>query len=503
MDRRDRYSITINQYDLPINPNYIQQVTATGVKLLNRSKWLNSISIQTDDSLALVAIRELPFVKSTDQVALRKAPPGAVETNKFEDPADVRTADFDSKDYNTAYHQLDMLHGTSLHKNGFRGEGITIAVFDGGWYNTLLLDVFDSLYNDSRVLGTWDFVRGNDSVYDFSTHGTQVLSAMAANKPGFQIGTAPDARFYLFVTEDVYSEYPIEEHNWAAAAEVADSLGVDLISSSLGYSEFTDPSFNHSYNDMNGRTTMSSIAANMAARKGMIVCSSAGNEGTSPWYYITSPADADSILTVGATDSTISITAFSSHGPTVDGRIKPEVTAQGIGAWVIDPAPENNSTYPGNGTSFSNPILAGVTACLWQAHQDKSNIEVMNAIKQSASLYYNPNDSFGYGIPNFELADLILSGLAPDDLNINAPVAFPNPFNDQFGILYYMSEKKEIDVVVNDMAGKKVAQFHSSFQAGYNYLPISLLKDVANGSYIVSIQFDDHRDVLRLVKVQK
>jgi hypothetical protein len=232
LDRRMRYNIAITESDLPINPSYIQQVAATGVKILNRSKWLNSISIQTEDSLALDVIRALPFVKSSAQVALKKDPPFSVPINKFNDGVEMKNATFNAADYNTAFHQLDMLHGAPLHEKGFRGEGMIIAVFDGGWYNTLvngevILDVFDSLFNDNRVLGVWNFVKGTDTVYDYATHGTEVLSAMAAYKPGFEIGTAPKASFYLFVTEDVASEYPIEEHNWAAAAEVADSLGAD------------------------------------------------------------------------------------------------------------------------------------------------------------------------------------------------------------------------------------------------------------------------------------
>lgn len=511
IDRRNRYNIPIVVSDLPINPSYIQQVVATGVKLLNRSKWLNSISIQTEDSLALVAISNLPFVKSADPVALRKANPSLIQPQKFGNDIHSsggfleKTSSLNSLDYGNSFHQVDMMKGEVLHDKGYLGQGMVIAVLDGGFANTDpdLLDVFDSLFIEDRILGTWDFVRGNDSVFGNSFHGTEVLSSIVANKPGFQVGTAPKTGVYLFVTEDANSEYPIEEHNWAAGAEAADSVGADIISSSLGYTEFDDPAFNHTYADMNGHTCMSSRAAMAAASKGMIVCNSAGNEGRHPWFYISAPSDADSIITTGATDSTGTITSFSSHGPTPDGRIKPTVVAQGIRVWVIDPLPSNNTTFPGNGTSFSNPILAGMVTCLWQAHQDKSNMQIIDAVVRSASLHFNPNDSFGYGIPNFQLADLILSDEAPGDLNITQPIAYPNPFTESFGILYYENSPRQIDVQLFDMVGRQIISFHYMMQTGYNYLPIQFLQHAPGGAYFARVRFDDHTDVLRVVKGQK
>lgn len=504
IERRNRYDIPVLLNDLPVNPSYIQQVTATGVKLLNRSKWLNSITIQTEDSLALVAISNLPFVKTASPVAVRQARPSVIQKQKLQED-ELKTAEADFYDYGTAAHQIEMMNGNILHDQGFHGEEMIIAVFDGGYYNCNpdSLDVFDSLFAEDRILGMWDFVRQNDSVFNYATHGTEVLSAIAANTPGFQVGTAPKASVYLFVTEDVSSEYPIEEHNWAAAAEVADSVGADIISSSLGYSDFDDPAFNHTYADMDGKTTMCSRAAATAASKGMIVCSSAGNEGAKPWFYITAPADADSIITVGATDSTGTFTSFSSHGPTADGRIKPTIVAQGIRAWVIDPAGWHHTTFPGNGTSFSNPIAAGLVACLWQANQEKSNMQIIDAIAKSASLYFNPNDSFGYGIPNFQLADLILKGEAPFDLNITKPVVYPNPFSDSFGILYYESSAQSIDVELFDMTGRKIIGFNHTLQAGYNFLPVESHEHAPNGSYLVRVQFSDHTDVVRVVKVSQ
>jgi len=510
IDRRNRYNIPNVESDLPINPSYIQQVLATGVKLLNRSKWLNSISIQTDDSLALVAISNLPFVKSANPVAQRNAGPSVIQRQKFMNDTissagfPEKTSSLNSFNYGPAFHQIDMMKGEVLHDKGYRGQGMVMAILDGGFYNTNRdsLDVFDSLFDEHRIAGTWNFVKGTDTVFSYATHGTEVLSCIEADKPGFEIGTAPKACVYLFVTEDVSSESPIEEHNWAAGAEAADSLGADIISSSLGYTEFDDPAFNHTYADMNGHTCMSSRAAMAAASKGMIVCSSAGNEGMHPWFYISAPADADSIITTGATDSTGTITLFSSHGPTSDGRIKPTVVAQGIRTWVIDPAPANHTTYPGNGTSFSNPILAGLVACLWQAHQDKNNMQIINAIIQSATLNLNPNDSFGYGIPDFFLADSILGGSSFFISNAK-PLVFPNPFITAFDILFFENSPQHVTVDAFDIIGRRVNSFPATFCCGLNNLPIDFLQHVADGIYFLRVRSDDHTDVLQVVKVQE
>ncbi|MFI5135219.1 MAG: S8 family peptidase, partial [Chitinophagales bacterium] len=439
-------------------------------------------------------------------IAFRTSGTSVIQNQKWDElqigNSALKTEEINPTDYGNAFHQINMLHGDDLHDKGFLGQGMIIAQLDGGWYNMPLLDVFDSLRNDYRLLGMWNFVDQNDTVYSFATHGTEVLAFMAANKPGEMIGTAPKASFYLFLTEDVFSEFPIEEHNWAAAAEAADSLGADIISCSLGYTEFTDPTFSHTYADMNGRTCMSSRAAVIAARTGMIVCSAAGNDGQKPWHYISAPADADSIITVGATDSTGTITAFSSHGPTSDGRVKPDVVAQGIRAWTIDPAPENNTTFPGNGTSFSCPIIAGMVACLWQAHQDKNNMQIIDAIHRSASLYYNPNDSFGYGIPNFQLADLILNGNSPDSMNANKPLVYPNPFSGIPGIVYFETSQHNVEVEIFDIIGRKMISYPFTMQTGFTYLPMEIFRHAANGAYFVRVKFPDHTDVLRVVKNQ-
>ncbi|MBA3647866.1 MAG: S8 family serine peptidase [Chitinophagales bacterium] len=497
IDRRARQQIPITISDLPINPDYIQQVLNTGVKILNNSKWLNSISIETSDSIALNAIRQFPFVKNSNPIAPRSGK-GKIpdKDNAYDYPQRVEL--FSESDYGVAFHQIDMLRGEILHQRGFRGDGIIITVLDAGFFNAPNISLFDSLYADHRVLGTRSFVTGEEDVYGGATHGCSVLSTMAANQPGIMVGTAPKASFYLFITEDENSEYPIEEHNWAAGAEMADSLGTDLITSSLGYSVFEDSVFNHTYEEMDGNTTMVTRAADMAASKGIIVCSSAGNEGNHPWHYITAPGDADSILTVGATDSTGTITAFSSYGPASDGDLKPNVTAEGIGVYVVDAF--SGIPYKSNGTSFSNPIIAGITACLWQAHQEENNMEVIATIQKSASLYYNPNDSMGNGIPNYELADLILSNKTPENLNVSKPVIYPNPFSDHVNVLISSSENENITIEGEDITGRKFFSNHYSVLRGLNYFSFPQMRNLSNGYYFIRFNYGDHADILKVLK---
>ncbi len=287
-----------------------------------------------------------------------------------------------------------MLGGDLMHSKGFKGEGIIIAVIDAGFYNVDKLDIFSGLQN--QILGTYDFVDGDSNVYDDHTHGMMVLSTMAA-KVGL-IGAAPEAQYILLRSEDVFSENLIEEFMWVTAAEYADSMGADIINSSLGYTTFDNVNQNHSYDDMDGKTTPISIGAGIACDKGIIVVNSAGNSGNSNWYYIGAPADNYDVLTVGAVDENKESASFSSHGPNVDGSIKPNIVAQGINVVVVN---SNNEYITSNGTSFSSPLTAGMVACLWGAHSNKSANSIKEAIYKSSDKYLIPNNQFGFGIPDY------------------------------------------------------------------------------------------------------
>lgn len=419
IERRKRQQIPITEEDLPVDPDYIQSVLDLGdITLIHRSKWFNAITVFLTDSTLLEAIQALPFVTETRSIrrfyGAEPLKPRKIST---------RTT-FDSSLYGPSYRQIEMLNGHQLHALGHRGEGMHIAVMDAGYRHLNELPVFDRARRDGRMHEANDLINWwTNVVSDYHNHGTYVLSTMAGVLEDSLVGTAPDAHYWLFRTENGDSELIIEEHNWVAAAEQADSIGVDLINTSLGYSTFDFPEMDHTYDDLDGETTFISRASQIAASKGILLCTSAGNKGNSAWRYITAPADAKDILTVGAVDATGQHASFSSFGPAADGRIKPDVMAMGRDAVFAD---TDSTIRIGNGTSFSSPILCGLAACLWQAHPDRTAEEIRTAITESAHLFTNPNDSMGYGIPDFWQAHLRLRG---DGFAAEAADAtvYPNP----------------------------------------------------------------------------
>ena len=414
IDRRTKYNIAIDSTDLPVTPNYIDSIRLAGaVTILNTSKWLNQVAIKTTDAAALAKINSFYFVVST-------APIGSIlSTKRIDKKLDAPSIEIvqttaiqkqllsaESYSYGYSNGQVKIHNGDFLHNHGFRGEGMIMAVLDAGFYHYLTLPTFDSMRANNQVLGTWDFVDNETSVNEDHTHGMECLSTIAANLPGVFVGTAPKTSFYLYRTEDVFSEYPIEEQNWAAGLEKADSLGVNISSTSLGYTEFDNPALNHTYSDMNGHTTISSRAANFASKKGMLLVVAAGNEGTSAWHYISTPADADSVLAVGAVDTSGNVANFSSYGPSSDGDVKPDVAAVGLNAVVANPS--TGLPMFGSGTSFACPNMAGLTTCLWQAFPEINNRGIINAMEASASKANNPDNRIGYGIPDMRKAFVIL-----------------------------------------------------------------------------------------------
>lgn len=447
IQRRVRQNISVDSTDLPITPRYIDSVLSAGnVTLLNKSKWLNEVCIQTTDAAALAKINSFPFVISSKPVM--RVQQNNRENNSFlkkfnEEISNITsvtqnvqtTADF--YNYGSSYAQIHIHEGEFLHNNGFKGEGMLMALFDAGYRNYLTITAFDSVRNNNHIIETYDFVKNETSVNEDDIHGMYVFSIIAANWPGQMVGSAPKAKFYLYRTEDVSSEYPIEEQNWAAAAERADSIGVDVFSTSLGYTTFDNPIFNHTYADMNGKITIIARANTMAARKGIISVVAAGNDGNSAWHYIITPADADSIVTVGAVNASGVVANFSSYGPSSDGRIKPTVASVGQGTAI---ASASNQPGFGSGTSFATPNLAGLILCFWQAFPEFTNMQIIEAIKRSSSIYTMPNDRIGYGIPNFHKAydDLLQQRIllkANAILGNNWIKAYPNPFKGNFTLL--------------------------------------------------------------------
>ncbi len=415
IEHRIRYNIAIDSTDLPVTASYLDSIRLAGaVTILNTSKWLNQVAIQTSDAAALIKINNFSFVISSmgaaalqnsntvDKFASIKEP-GVSQNSFYNAPAQNLTGYYN---YGKSNGQVKIHQGDFLHNHGFRGQGMQLAMLDAGFYHYLTLPTFDSLRMNNQVLGTWDFVENNASVDEDDTHGMYCLSTMAANIPNSFVGTAPKASFYLFRTEDVATEYPIEEQNYAAGLERADSLGVEISSTSLGYYTFDNATLDYTYADMNGNTTISARAADMAARKGMLLIVAAGNTGASSWHYIITPADADSVLAEGAVDTLGNIGSFSSYGPSSDGQIKPGVAAVGVTTVVA-----NSSTglpFYLNGTSLACPNMAGLATCLWQAFPEENNMGIISALQQSAHKASSPDDRVGYGIPDMKKAFVIL-----------------------------------------------------------------------------------------------
>ena len=414
IQRRTRYGIAIDSTDLPITPRYIDSIRLAGaVTILNTSKWLNQVAIQTNDAAALAKINSFPFVIAASPIASRQAPGGGFANNKLNepltpippgDPSSIVTGDF--YNYGQSYGQVHIHNGEFLHNRGFRGQGMHMAVLDAGFYHYLSLPTFDSVRNNGQILGTWDFVAGNASVDEDHTHGMNCLSTIAANMPGVFVGTAPKASFYLYRTEDAATEYPIEEQNWVAGMERADSLGVDISSTSLGYFNFDNPVFNYTYANMDGNTTLSAKGADIAAKKGMLLVLAAGNEGNGAWHYIITPSDADSVMAVGAVSVAGNVGGFSSYGPSSDGQVKPSVAAVGVSAVIANPS-TGQPTF-GSGTSFACPNMAGLTTCLWQAFPEINNMGIITVMQQAATRANNPDTRVGYGIPDMKKAFVML-----------------------------------------------------------------------------------------------
>ena len=442
-------------------------------------------------------------------IAPRVAAPTSPNKNKFNEKISSVTGIPGTKgandffNYGNMYPQIHIHEGEYLHNNGFRGEGMTIAILDGGFFNYDTNPAFDSVRLQSRILGTWDFVSNEASVTEDNIHGMYCFSIIASNEPGSLVGSCPKAKFYLFRTEDVASEYPVEEQNWVAAAEVADSAGVDLITSSLGYSLFDNPGFDHTYADMNGNNTVVTKGADFAVQKGMIVTNSAGNDGTDGWHYIIAPSDGDSVLAVGAVNASGQVASFSSYGPSYDGRIKPNVASVGWGTVISAP---NGSPASGSGTSFSNPNMAGLITCLWQAFPDFTNMEILDAVQKSSSQYSNPDDRVGYGIPNMHLAYGMLMSqrilknantiLGNDWLKV-----YPVPFTNEFNIVLKGQVTGKATMVLYDASGRRVAMQTLDTQTDLIYnQSFSNLQSLPSGSYLLKYIDGKNKRTIKLVK---
>ena len=491
IDKRVRFNIPVTEQDLPINPEYKQQILALHPQMqpLAVSKWMNTFTVYCPDSTVIPQIMNLPFVDSIMAV-------GAYILN------DVITAQIpeiqpsivqntlvptkDSLDYGYGFGQIAFHNGHLLHDAGFHGEGMLIAVIDGGFYGIETISFFQEMVNDGRFYGHYslmpDFVDTVESGWS-EVHGTIVTSTIAANTSGELIGTAPAASYALIHTEWVGSEELVEEDFWANGAEIADSIGADVINSSLGYRSFPDfPQSDISYEDMDGVNSIASRCATILGQKGVIVCVAAGNDGENQYYYIGRPADAFDILCVGASAVDSIIAGFSSHGPSFDGRIKPDITSVGVNTYCYYP---DNWLATANGTSLATPVATGLCACLWQAMPQYTASEMMQIIRESSHLYNSPNPDFGYGIPDFYKAYTTHVGI--NDYKPLTLSVYPNPVTDK---LYLTNLDGELQTISSyNAAGQLILQHPVNGNALIEINVTSLPK----GFYVGTATLNNHQ----------
>lgn len=388
--RRQKQNLPIDSTDLPVCRKYVDAIRKKGVKIIMTGKWDNFVTVSCNDTTLIDEIARLPFVRFTEKVWTAPKSPSSL-SNKRDSLINkpVMTDNF----YGPATRQIQINNGDKLHEAGFKGEGMTIAIIDAGFHNADRITAMDNI----RILGAKDFVHPEGDIYANENHGMRVLSCIAMNKPGIMVGTAPEASYWLLCSEDIDSEHLVEQDYWAVALEFADSVGVDLVNTSLGYTQMDDKSKSYRYRDLDGQHALMSRQASKAADKGIVLVCSAGNTGTEPWKKIAVPGDADNVLVVGALDKDCQVAIFSAVGNTADGRIKPDVMAMGRSVVTMS---TDGTVKSGSGTSFSAPIICGMVACLWQALPELTAKQIMELVIKSSDRANYPDNIYGYGIPD-------------------------------------------------------------------------------------------------------
>jgi serine protease AprX len=428
--RRQTQGIELSIQDTPIYQLYIDEISASnGIVVKAHSKWLNCVHVRGELS-AIQTLTNFSFVNYIRYAnnSLNNRVSSEQQFQLINKQLDVQS----NFNYGNSTNQIQMLNAQILHQQNYTGQGKIIAVLDSGFLNVNTSAPFQRLFDKNLILGGYNYVSQNEDVYTLHNHGTLTLSCMGGFVDGQLVGTAPDASYYLFVTEDVAAENPVEESYWVQAAEEADRLGVDVISTSLGYFGYDNPNYSYQYNDLTGNFAFASQGANIAFSKGMIIVASAGNSGATNNPHINVPAEATNVLAVGAVQSDENYATFSSIGPSFDGRIKPDVMAQGQQSTVANTAGEITSA---SGTSFSCPIMAGAITSFWSAFPEATNQQILDFVKQSADRFLVPNEQYGYGIPDFQMA-LNMASLSTNPIEKLNFVIYPNPSSDEISIRF-------------------------------------------------------------------
>lgn len=494
IERRAKQKIAITEADLPVSRQYVEAVEETGARVFYQSRWFNGVLVEATEAQMEMA-NDL-----TEVIAVQYVAPGSKLNGRKGVPKKTTQK---LKDSNTTIKsvQNNLMGIPQMQEAGFTGEGKLIAVLDGGFTGVDELPYFSHLFEGNRLLGQWDFTSSSADVFRYTGHGTKALSTIAALDSSAFIGTAPLAGILLAVTEDVGSEYVIEEYNWLLAAEWADSAGADVMTASLGYNTFDDAAMNYSYQDLDGATTVSARAASMAAERGMIVVVSAGNAGNSNWKYIVTPADADHVLAVGAIKENGDIAGFSSLGPSSDGRIKPDVVAMGQQTIVAD---LSGGFTLGNGTSFAAPQVAGFAAALWQAFPEFTSTKIRELIMQSGHKASLPDTVFGWGKPFFPSIQKIVAGIeeAPGDRGLKI---YPNPLvENQLFIEIPGSQEASALVMarVFTITGQELIahQLSSSFSPNGKKTYVLKLEGLQKGVFVLHLYQEEAQYVHKIMK---
>lgn len=490
LDRRTSQGIALDNSDVPIAQSYIDQVTAAiGITVMAKSKWLNALHVRGTqaDIQVLTSLSFVSSVEYANQTLNNRI--GFSNQTIFSRVNKSNNMEF-SFDYGTSANQIQMLNGHVLHQENHTGTGKIIAVLDSGFLNVNSAAPFQRLFDNNLILGGYNYVNQNTDVYTLNNHGTMVLSCMGGYVEGQLIGTAPDANYYLFVTEDVASENPVEESYWVEAAEEADRLGVDVITSSLGYFGYDNSNYSHVYSEMTGNKAFASRGANIAFSKGIVVIASAGNSGATADPYVGVPAEATNVLAIGAVKSDETYAAFSSIGPSFDGRVKPDIMAQGQASVVSN---TSGTIVTANGTSFSAPIMAGMITSFWSALPNLTAVEVVQFVKQSADRYTVPTNLYGYGIPDFQLA--FNNALEMNTIENETVVLYPNPITDSLTIVLPDSEEVAKFVLYNNI-GQQINEFSISETNKTIYL-----YNLASGLYFYQLNVSNKVTEGKLLKL--
>ena len=503
IDRRKRFNIAVNETDIPVSAQYIQELNNKGITIEVQSRWLNAVSAYLSED-QLIRVSLLPYVTQISAVnKYHIVDENTVPLNNATFYKSATNTDIGGV-FGTAKNQIEQINLDTVLELGHRGADMVMAVIDAGFFGMDTAILFQSMWDKGQILGFHNFPDDNDQVFNIYSgyHGSWVSSVIGGDIDSVFSGSAPDVKLFLFRTEIADSEYVVEEDYWLEAAELADYLGVDIINSSLGYTTFDDSLQNHTYADLDGNTTVVTMAADMAASKGILVCNSAGNEGGNLWHYVSMPSDGDSVFSIGAVDTSGFHAGFSGYGPTFDGRLKPNIVALGVGSAVLDPS---GNIFNLSGTSFASPLIAGACASLWGAFPYRTNMEIMDAVQQSAHLYLTPNDTMGHGIPNFGLAYEILKAQEPEDTVIIEDTTLvtiqvlPNPASDFFSVFIesYLNEFATMQLInlQGEMMYSEKIYLNNNFMESFR---IPITEKYTAGIYILSILTNKNKQSVRV-----